>query len=383
MKTKLLAISFFVFSVLALTSSVSAQTSPTVQNFTVTSTSFNPNAYPNAYDVSYSLNNASSASSVTLNADCHAGLTVQKMNDAGGLAPFICGDIGAGGLNGRFAYGAETLTLVFTNSTSQSISEAITLSAYGMNSVTKYVTVPPAPPAPTPQVISFNVTPSVFNPRGYPNAYDASYVFSNASPASGVTVTVGCYQGMTVQTLNDAGGLAPFTCGDIGAGGANGYFAYGGETRSLVFTNSNSQSISVSVTLSAAGMNSVRKYITVSPTSFPPVTLTPTATPTPAPTSQPNPTPLPADIDTQNPQGACLDLQNNLRYRMRDAGTTDDISSFQDYLQANGYLHTEPTGFFGVLTLKAVKDFQQANGISPTGFVGPITRSKIKQLSCR
>lgn len=108
-----------------------------------------------------------------------------------------------------------------------------------------------------------------------------------------------------------------------------------------------------------------------------------TPAPTPAPTPQPNPTPLPADVDTQNPQGACLDLQNNLRYRMRDTGTSDDISSLQDFLQANGYLHTEPTGFFGVLTLKAAKDFQQANGISPTGFVGPITRAKIKALSCQ
>lgn len=108
-----------------------------------------------------------------------------------------------------------------------------------------------------------------------------------------------------------------------------------------------------------------------------------TTTPTPTPTPQLNPTPLPADVDTQNPQGACLDLQNNLRYRMRDIGTSDDISSLQDYLQANGYLHTEPTGFFGVLTLQASKNFQQANGISPTGFVGPITRAKIKALSCQ
>lgn len=108
---------------------------------------------------------------------------------------------------------------------------------------------------------------------------------------------------------------------------------------------------------------------------------TPTPIPTPPPVT-PN-KPLPADIDTQNPQGTCLDLQINLRYRMRDTATSDDILSLQDYLQANGYLHVEPTGFFGVLTLQAAKNFQQANGISPTGFVGPITRAKIKALSCQ
>lgn len=90
-----------------------------------------------------------------------------------------------------------------------------------------------------------------------------------------------------------------------------------------------------------------------------------------------------ADVDTQNPQGVCLDLKTNLRYRMRDIGTNDDVSVLQDFLQANNYLYAEPTGFFGVLTLQAVKKFQQVNGTSPTGFVGPITRAKIKELSCQ
>lgn len=107
----------------------------------------------------------------------------------------------------------------------------------------------------------------------------------------------------------------------------------------------------------------------------------PTPTPTPTPPVAPN-KPLPADIDTENPQGACLNLQNNLRYRTRDIWTNDEVSALQDFLQANNYLNSEPTGFFGVLTLQAAKNFQQANGISPTGFVGPITRAKIKSLTC-
>src|ERR1035437_2639025 len=41
-----------------------------------------------------------------------------------------------------------------------------------------------------------------------------------------------------------------------------------------------------------------------------------------------------------------------------------------------------PTGFFGSATLKAVKNFQRANGISPTGYVATYTRAKIKEIDC-
>lgn len=93
-------------------------------------------------------------------------------------------------------------------------------------------------------------------------------------------------------------------------------------------------------------------------------------------------TPLPADVDTQKVQGACLDLQNNLRYRTRDASVNNEVSSFQDFLQTNGFLGSEPTGFFGMMTFKATKNFQMRNGISPTGFIGSLTRAKIKALTC-
>lgn len=91
---------------------------------------------------------------------------------------------------------------------------------------------------------------------------------------------------------------------------------------------------------------------------------------------------LPSDIDTQKAQGSCVDLQNNLRYRSRDANTNNEVSSFQDFLQTNNYLSLEPTGFFGIMTLKAAKDFQKAVGISPTGFIGQLTRAKIKAMTC-
>jgi hypothetical protein len=91
---------------------------------------------------------------------------------------------------------------------------------------------------------------------------------------------------------------------------------------------------------------------------------------------------LPADIDTQGPQDSCADIKIDLRYRSRDVGTNDDVSLLQDFLQTSGYSSSEPTGFFGVITLRSVKAFQKANNISPTGFVGPTTRAKIKYLSC-
>lgn len=91
-----------------------------------------------------------------------------------------------------------------------------------------------------------------------------------------------------------------------------------------------------------------------------------------------------ADIDTES-YGSCLALNNGLRYRSRDIGTNGEVSSLQDFLQAKGYLNSEPTGFFGLLTLAAVRDFQRsALGFGyDTGFVGPMTRAKIKALTCQ
>ena len=87
----------------------------------------------------------------------------------------------------------------------------------------------------------------------------------------------------------------------------------------------------------------------------------------------PDPTPNQTD---------CVSVVNNLRYRDRDVNKDGEISTLQDFLQTKGYLNNEPTGYFGLLTLSAVKNFQSANGISATGYVGPTTRAKIKNLTC-
>jgi len=89
------------------------------------------------------------------------------------------------------------------------------------------------------------------------------------------------------------------------------------------------------------------------------------------------------DVDPNPDTDPCVALQSSdLRYRSRDVKTNEEVSAVQDFLQSKGYLNSEPTGFFGILTLKAVKDFQRANSINPTGYVGPLTKEKIKALTC-
>ena len=88
-----------------------------------------------------------------------------------------------------------------------------------------------------------------------------------------------------------------------------------------------------------------------------------------------------ADVDPQG-TSSCVSLTNNLRYRSTDAQTGGDVSVLQDFLQSSGYLKASPSGYMGLLTVKGVKGFQSDNGISPTGYVGPLTRAKIQTASC-
>ena len=110
--------------------------------------------------------------------------------------------------------------------------------------------------------------------------------------------------------------------------------------------------------------------------AFPGLTMAQTATTIPL-----------SDQFTQDVQSSCIDLKYNLSYRSRDARTNDEVSLLQDFLIARGYLSGESTGYFGVATLAAVKEFQLELGVgSPTtpgyGGVGPKSRAKIKALTC-
>ena len=78
----------------------------------------------------------------------------------------------------------------------------------------------------------------------------------------------------------------------------------------------------------------------------------------------------------------CISLQNNLKYKASDATKNGEVSILQDFLQSQGYLNTDPTGYFNLATVSASKAFQTANGLTADGSVGPITRAKINAVSC-
>jgi hypothetical protein len=54
-----------------------------------------------------------------------------------------------------------------------------------------------------------------------------------------------------------------------------------------------------------------------------------------------------------------------------------DVATLQQYLYENGYLDTEPTGFFRNQTEAAVIELQKDYGLEPVGTVGPLTRKII------
>ncbi len=69
-----------------------------------------------------------------------------------------------------------------------------------------------------------------------------------------------------------------------------------------------------------------------------------------------------------------VNFSRNLMYRSRGA----DVTALQDILRDKGYLGVRSTGFFGIATFRAVKDFQKNYmHISPTGFIGSRTREAL------
>ncbi len=56
---------------------------------------------------------------------------------------------------------------------------------------------------------------------------------------------------------------------------------------------------------------------------------------------------------------------------------SEDVVTLQQYLYENGYLDTEPTGFFRNQTEAAVIKLQKAYSLEPVGSVGPLTRKII------
>ncbi len=60
----------------------------------------------------------------------------------------------------------------------------------------------------------------------------------------------------------------------------------------------------------------------------------------------------------------------------------NDVLELQKKLRKEGFFtYPTNTGYFGPVTLRAVRAYQKAHGIDQTGFVGPITRKSLNSLS--
>jgi len=91
-----------------------------------------------------------------------------------------------------------------------------------------------------------------------------------------------------------------------------------------------------------------------------------------------------AQVTTTASVNSCLTLPGNLGYGANDFHSSNSVTALQNFLNAQGYFNSAylGTGRFGAITLHAVTQFQAANGIRATGFVGPLTRAAIMQISC-
>jgi Putative peptidoglycan binding domain/Ser-Thr-rich glycosyl-phosphatidyl-inositol-anchored membrane family len=79
----------------------------------------------------------------------------------------------------------------------------------------------------------------------------------------------------------------------------------------------------------------------------------------------------------------CYNINFNAKFGNRDTSLSNNVSALQSFLREFKYLAPGPSGYFGPGTFAAVKIFQSSNAISPvSGFVGQLTRSKIKTVSC-
>lgn len=75
---------------------------------------------------------------------------------------------------------------------------------------------------------------------------------------------------------------------------------------------------------------------------------------------------------------SCTNITSTLRLGSRNKS---EITKLQNFLQSQGYM-SESTGYFGKVTENALKTFQKKEGIPSLGIVGPLTKSKITNITC-
>lgn len=79
---------------------------------------------------------------------------------------------------------------------------------------------------------------------------------------------------------------------------------------------------------------------------------------------------------------ACVSLSRNLMFGSRDSSTDGQVSALQAFLIQDGDMHAGATGYFGMITQRAVQRFQSSQGIFTTGYVGALTRAAVSRASC-
>ena len=103
----------------------------------------------------------------------------------------------------------------------------------------------------------------------------------------------------------------------------------------------------------------------------PPITTPPATTPPTTDTTTPPPTTPPV---TTTEEGEVLGATTyNFNASFGQGVSGEMVTELQNLLTSLGFYTGPVTGFFGPLTLEAVKKFQTANNIPDTGFVGPLT----------
>jgi hypothetical protein len=78
----------------------------------------------------------------------------------------------------------------------------------------------------------------------------------------------------------------------------------------------------------------------------------------------------------------CSAIGTTLSYGQHDAIMPKNVTILQNFLYSKGYLGVQATGYFGSLTLQAVKTFQQQYDLTIDGIVGPLTRARISAVAC-
>ncbi|MCC2630811.1 MAG: lytE [Candidatus Paceibacter sp.] len=84
----------------------------------------------------------------------------------------------------------------------------------------------------------------------------------------------------------------------------------------------------------------------------------------------------------RSPEWQCISITRILGLGSRDLNRDGQVTALQNALRSSGDFKVESTGYFGPLTLAAVKSYQKKNGIPNTGLVGPMTRGHINPRMC-